>query len=304
LPIGNPWLLWYTVGMSDAPRKWTVLALIGWTKAYLARAGVDEPRLAAEVLLAHVLACDRMHLYARHDRPVGPDRLAAYRALIRRAAAGEPVAYLVGRKEFYSLSLKVTPGVLIPRPETELLVDAALEFVRAGGGVGRLWDVGTGSGCVAVAVATYAPDLEVLATDVSESALAVAAENVARHGLAGRVRLARADLLDLPDAGGPFDAIAANLPYIRDDQMSELPGVVQAEPDVALRAGPTGLEFIARLVADAPERLRPGGLLAMEIGLGQAEEVHDLLDRAGPYELVHFRKDAAGIERTVTARRK
>ncbi len=290
--------------MSDPPRKWTVLALIGWTKTYLARAGVDEPRLAAEVLLARVLGCDRMHLYTRHDRPVAPDRLDAYRRLIRRAAAGEPVAYLVGRKEFYSLSLKVTPDVLIPRPETELLVDAALEFVRANGGLGRLWDVGTGSGCVAVAAATYAPDLEVLATDISEPALAVAAENVARCGLAGRIRLARADLLDLPDAGEAFDVIAANPPYVRDDQMSELPGVVQAEPEVALRAGPTGLEFITRLAADAPQRLRPGGLLAMEIGLGQAEDVHHLLDRSGRYEAARFLKDAAGIERTVTARRK
>jgi len=286
--------------MTDAPRPWTVLRLLDWTRGYFARADVEEPRLSAEVLLACTLGCERVQLYTRSDHPVAADRLTVYRDFVRRAAAGEPVAYLTGRKEFYSLPLTVTPDVLVPRPETELLVDAALAFVKPAGG-GRMWDVCAGSGCVAVAAAKYAPGLTVLATDISPEALAVAAENVSRHGLDGRVRLAEADLLGLDDAGEPVDVITANPPYVRDDEMPGLPGTVLCEPDIALRAGPTGLECIRRLVADAPPRLRPGGMLAMEIGLGQAEGVHGLLSAGGRYRDVRFLKDPAGIERTVVA---
>ena len=290
--------------MGDPGGEWTVLRLIHWTRDYLARADVHEPRLAAEVLLADVLDCPRIQLYTQHDRVVAPELLARFRQSVRRAAAGEPIAYVRGLKEFYSLTFKVTPDVLIPRPETELLVDAALESVRAAEAP-RLWDACTGSGCVAVAAARYAASLTVLATDISPGALAVARENVRRHGLTARVGVEHADLLDLPaSAAGmaPFDVVTANPPYITDEQMGDLPGPVLREPDVALRAGPTGLECIRRIVRDAPERLRPGGTLAMEIGLGQADDVYDLLRAAGRYEHVRFLKDLAGIDRTVVAR--
>ncbi len=292
--------------MSGATREWTVLELIDWTKGYLARAGVREPRLSAEVLLARTIGCDRLQLYTRHGEPVPRERLAVYRDLVRRAADGEPIAYLTGEKEFYSLTLKVTPDVLIPRPETELLVDAAVEFARGWAEGVRLWDVCTGSGCVAVAAARCVPGLSVLATDISEPALAVAAENVARHGLAGRVRLAKADLLALPpDAADmhPLDVVTANPPYVRDVDMDGMLRTILHDPDVALRAGPTGLECIARIVADAPGRLRRGGLLAMEIGLGQADAVYDLLNEAGGYQDIRVLKDTAGIERTLLAHR-
>lgn len=290
--------------MSDAGDAWTVVRLIDWTRGYLARAGVAEPRLSAEILLAHVLGCQRVGLYARYDRVLEPDRLASYRELIRRAAEHEPIAYITGEKEFYSLRLKVTPDVLVPRPETELLVDAALGFARDAGGAARLWDACTGSGCVAIAAAHYAPAMTVLATDISDPALAVARDNVERHGLAGRVRVEAADLLDLP-AGlaelGPFDVITANPPYVSDAEAAGLPEAVRREPDLALRAGPTGLECIRRIVGGAPARLRPGGLLAFEIGLGQAEEVYRLLSQAGGYRDIGFRKDRAGIERAAVA---
>ncbi len=287
--------------MSDAPRQWTVLQLIDWTRGHFARADVEEPRLSAEVLLASALECRRMELYTRHDHVVEPDPLKVYRDFVRRASAGEPIAYLVGEKEFYSLPLTVGPGVLVPRPETELLVDAALEFVKSNGGSGRMWDVCTGSGCVAVAAAKYAAGLTVLATDISPEALAVAAENVARHDLTARVRLTEADLLSLEPAGEPVDLVTANPPYVRDDEMAGLPAAVRREPEAALRAGPTGLEVIERIVADAPGRLRAGGRLAMEIGHDQAEGVYDLLRGSGRYEDIRFLKDVAGIERTVVA---
>jgi len=286
---------------------WTVLRLIQWTKEYFSRTRVDEPRLSAEILLGHVLGVQRVGLYARFDQVVGEADRAAYRNLVQQAAAGKPIAYLTGSKEFYSLDFRVTPDVLIPRPETELLVDAVLDFARTVGGPVRLWDVCTGSGCVAVAAATYGPMLSALATDISEPALTVARDNVARHGLAGRVRVVRTDLLDLPDeaaAMAPFDAIAANPPYVADADMASLPAPVRHEPPAALRAGADGMAFIGRIVPAAADHLRPGGLLAMEIGYAQAEGVYDLLNAAGPYESVGFLKDAAGIERTAVARRR
>jgi len=292
--------------MSDAAGPWTVLRLIDWTKDYFARSGVEEPRLSAEMLLADVLTCPRINLYAQFARVVGPDGLARYRDYVRRAASGEPISYILGRREFYSLSIKVTRDTLIPRPETELLVDVALECARTRG-ARRLWDVCTGSGCVAVAAARYAPALEVLATDVSEAALAVAAANAASHGVAQRVRTLRADLLDLPAEAaqaGPFDVITANPPYVSEAEMAELPANVRAEPRIALCAGPTGLEMIERIVSAAPAHLAPGGTLAAEIGLGQADRVYALLRDDGRYEGVRFLRDPAGIDRTAVARRK
>ncbi len=292
--------------MGNPRRQWTILALIDWTRGYLARAGVEEARLSAEVLLARVLGCRRVQLYTQYGRAVAPEHLAAYRELVRRAGTGEPIAYLTGEKEFYSLALRVTPDVLIPRPETELLVDVALELARAASGPLRMWDCCTGSGCVAVAAAHYAAGLSVLATDVSAPAVEVARQNVQRHGLSDRVRLACADLLELPqEAAGmvPFDLIAANPPYVSDGQMAGLPQAVRREPALALRAGPTGLECIQRLVRDAPARLGGDGVLAFEIGMGQAEKTYELLSAAGCYQEIRFLKDAAGIERAAVARK-
>jgi len=290
--------------MSDVAEAWTVLRLINWTKGYLARSGVEDPRLSAEVLLADVLGCSRIDLYTQFDRVVGPEDLARYRQAVRRAAAGEPVSYIRGFQEFYSLTFKVTPDVLIPRPETELLVDVVLDLARRAGGAVRLWDACTGSGCVAVAAARYAPQLSVLATDISAPALAVAAENAVRCGVAGRVRFARANLLELPGpfaAMAPFDVITANPPYVSDGQMAGLPRPLRAEPELALRAGPTGLECIRPILIDAPRHLRAGGLLAVEIGLGQADAVYDIAREVGRYREVRFLKDLAGIERTMVA---
>ena len=301
--------------MNATTEKWTVLRLINWTKDYFARSGIDEPRLAAEVLLGHVLDCPRVALYTQFDQVVATEHLSAFRGLIRQAADGEPIAYLIGRKDFYSLAMKVTPNVLIPRPETELLVDAVLDYAHSRSdepldlAQGRpliLWDVCTGSGCVAVAAAKQWATLTVLATDISEAALAVARENVERNDLGERVRIEQADLLTWPQTPQPrppepFDIITSNPPYVTDAEMEQLPEPLKREPDSALRAGPDGLEFIARIIKDAPAHLKPNGLLAIEIGYKQAERVYDLLNEAGRYEDIRFSKDTAGIERVALA---
>lgn len=294
---------------------WTVLRLLNWTKDYFARAGLDSPRLAAEVLLAHVLECKRIDLYARFDHEPEEARKAAFRDLVRRAAAGEPVAYLVGVKEFYSLSMVVSSDVMIPRPETEILVSEALDHLKrpesiSRGRPRRLWDVCTGSGCVAVATAVNCPQVEVLATDASAEALAVARKNVERHGLAGRVRCERADLLTAPEgceAWADVDVITANPPYVAAED--EIGPEVRAEPPAAVFAGEDGLDVLRPLIAQAPDRLAPGGSLILEFGRGQADAVRDLIvqarrNGAPAFEEPRILRDHQGIERSAAAMRR
>ncbi len=292
--------------MADAAREtWTVLKLLNWTKEYLARAKVEEVRVAAEVLLAHALGCRRIDLYARFDYEPAPEQLAGFRGLVKRAADLEPVAYLVGHKEFYSLDFRVTPDVLVPRPETESLVTEAIGHLERLGRAGRVWDVCTGSGCVAVAIASQRPDAAVLATDVSAPAVEVAAANADAHGLAERVRCRVADLLTLPDDCAdlaPFDVITANPPYVADGD--PIGPTVDREPHVALYAGATGLDVIRPLIAGAGVHLAPGGAFIMEFGLGQADAVRDLIVATDPFTEPRILRDPQNIERTVVAERK
>lgn len=288
-----------------ANEAWTVLKLLGWMKEHFAARKVDSPRLSAEVLLAHVLGCQRIELYARHDKePTEPQR-ATLRELVKRAADHVPVAYLVGKKEFYSLSFKVTPDVLIPRPETEGLVAEALAHLERLGRPGRVWDVCTGSGCVAVAIASQALDATVLATDISEPALAVAAENAQANDVGDRVRLARADLLALPPEGAdlaPFDVVTANPPYVgTNDVVGES---IKHEPHGALYAGKDGLDVIRRLIPMAPAVLADGGALILEFGLGQADAVRDLIVATGAFTEPQIRRDQAHIERIALTMKK
>ena len=284
--------------------SWTILKLLEWTQDYFQQASVDAPRLSAEVLLSHVLECPRIELYARFDHVPDDDRRAAYRELVRRASQHEPVAYLVGEKEFFSLALHVGPGVLIPRPESELLVTEAVEFLRAQGGTGNVWDVCTGSGCIAVAIAKQLPDVTVLATDISAEAVAVAAQNAARHGVDDRIRAREADLLNRPgDCAEPavFDVITANPPYVGDDE--PVAECVKREPDVALYAGPDGLNAIRPMIAGAPAHLRPGGLLVLEFGCGQADAVRDLIIDQDAFDEPRILLDHQELERVaVTVR--
>jgi len=288
--------------MAQQDLPWTVLRLINWTKEYFVRVGVQDPRLAAEVLLAHVLDCSRIQLYARFEVQPTAEQLAAYRALVARARAHEPVAYLVGSKEFYSLSFKVTPDVLVPRPETESLVSEAVEHLRALGRPGRMWDACTGSGCVAVAAAKHVPEVQVLATDVSKPAVDIARENAEAHGLGDRVRCRVADLLSLPPdcpEWSQCDFLSANPPYVADgDDVAE---EVKHEPSIALYGGADGLHFVRRMVAAAPAVLAPGGRFAMEFGMEQADAVRDLVDDTDAFDEPVILLDHQGLERTIVA---
>ncbi|MCB9488175.1 MAG: peptide chain release factor N(5)-glutamine methyltransferase [Deltaproteobacteria bacterium] len=281
-------------------RRWTVLELLKTTADYLGEKGSASARLDAELLLTHTLATDRVKLYCAFDQPVDDGELAAFRELVRRRAKGEPVAYLLGTKEFYGLDFRVTPDVLIPRPETEHLVDRALECLPTGEAA-RVLDVGVGSGAVAVAMAKTRPELTLTATDISPEAVAVARENAATHGVDGRVEFVVGDLF--AGATGPFDAVVSNPPYVDPATRDSLAADVRDfEPAGALFADENGLAVIRRLVAQAPDVLRRGGALLLETGYDQTESVAAMMKEDGRYgDTVVFR-DYAGRPRIVQSR--
>jgi release factor glutamine methyltransferase len=249
-----------------------------------------------DVLARHVLGWDRARLLARRQDVAPEGFAAALDALVERRATRVPVAYLTGSREFYGLAFEVTPDVLIPRPETELLVNAGLDAVD-GQDSPRFADVGTGSGCIAVAIAATRPSAVVVAVDRSRAALAVARRNAARHGVATRVRLVAGDLLTGLAPTGALDAIVSNPPYVPDASPDVMPDVAGHEPGLALYAGPDGLDAVRRLVRQAAPRLRAGGRLLMEIGVGQADAVAALAADAGGWTEARFRADLQGIPR-------
>jgi release factor glutamine methyltransferase len=281
---------------------WTVARLLAWTTQDFKALGLHSPRLDAELLLSHALGCDRVRLYMDMPRPLEQSELDAVRALVIRRRKREPVAYIVGRKEFYRHELEVTPDVLVPRPETELLVDRARELLPAEAS-GAL-DLCTGSGAVAIALALERPELRVDATDVSEAALAVAARNVERHALQARVALHHGDLFEPLPAGARYPVITANPPYVAEADWPGLaPELRLHEPAVALLAGAEGLDVLRRICEDAPDFLEPGGALLLEVGQGQARAVGELLAQQGSFEPAVSHKDLAGIARIVEAKR-
>ncbi len=291
--------------MSTNPEApWTIARLIAWTRQYFERAGLDAPRLCAEILLAHALGCERIELYTRHETVPPADVLARYRELVRQAAQGRPIAYLTGTKEFFSLSFKVTEAVLIPRPETEVLVERVIHLARhSDQAIARICDVGTGSGCIAIALAHNLPELVICASDISPAALAVARENAERLAVGGRIEFREGDLLEPWRDQPPFDLIASNPPYISEAELPGLPANVRDhEPRAALLAGPDGLAVHRRLIAQAPDYLRPGGHLLLEVAFDQAPAVVRLLDESGWRDIVTYR-DTLQHERVVHARR-
>lgn len=289
--------------------SWTVLRILEWTRGFLEGKGSLTPRLDAELLLGHVLGLERIALYTSYDRPLNDTERAAYRGLVRRRGEGEPTQYILGEQEFWSISIQVEPGVLIPRPETELLVEEILQAARemAADGEGlRVADVGTGSGCVAIALAKELTGARVVATDIEPVPLRVARANVERTGVSDRVEVIVADGLDgVSLADGPFQLIASNPPYIPDGEFEGLMRPVRDyEPRTALTAGPDGLDVIRPLIASAarPEVLAPGGTLALEISDDkQALMVKDMLMAAG-FSEIRIREDYSGVSRVVVAR--
>ncbi|HZL89065.1 MAG TPA: HemK/PrmC family methyltransferase [Pirellulaceae bacterium] len=334
---------------------WTVGRLLTWTTEFLGGRGSDSPRLDAEVLLAHARGCERIALYTAFGEEVSEEVRARFRELVKKRAEGIPVAYLVGRKEFFSLSFKVTPDVLIPRPETEHVVMAALDVLGVSGpkskvqspkseGLGlrvqgsgaeesgvrsqeseeipnsksqvpnlqsqirnlkSIADVGTGSGCIAIAIAKHASQARLIATDTSAAALAVARENAAAHQVADRIEFREGDLLSMLPAQRQFDLVVSNPPYVGTSEQGTLaPQVRQHEPHTALFGGERGTETIARLIPQAAERLKPGGWLILEVSPLVADAVAKLIADRGSFEPATISKDLAGLVRVVKARRK
>lgn len=284
-----------------AEQTWTIRKVLGWTAQYFERSEVDSPRLTAEVLLAHALGCDRVRLYVDLDRPLSKPELTGYRALIERRAAGEPTQYLTGRKDFYNRPFRVDARVLIPRPETELLVEAVLRAVPADTPA-RILDLCTGSGCIAVTVAAERPLSSVWAVDLSPGACALARENAEAHGVASRVTVLEGDLFAPLPAGARFDVVVSNPPYVKSGEIDGLSREVRREPRLALDGGPDGLSVLRRISISAGEWLEPGGLLALELGETGGAAVLELLCAAG-YVEARVEKDLARHDRLAFGRR-
>ncbi len=291
-------------GEQSVPETWSVRSLIAWAQKYLREHGVEAPRLSAELMLATVLGLDRVQLYLRMDQPLTAGELAGFKALLLRRRAHEPVAYLTGQREFFGLALAVGPGVLIPRPETEHLVEEGLR--RLGGlWAPRVLDLCTGSGAVAIAFLAERPRATAVGVDNSREALEFARRNAITHGVEGRSDWLAGDLYaPVAAAGGFFDLITANPPYVTEAEWEALePQVRDYEPRPALVAGPGGLEVTAQIIAGAGAHLRAGAWLCLELGQGQAREAARLAARAGCFDLVETAPDLAGVERVLCCRR-
>ena len=272
---------------------WTVARLLTWATDWLGSKGSLSPRLDAELLLGEALQAQRLDLYLNFDKPADSDELARFKKLIARRARGEPVAYILGRKGFHAIELAVGPGVLVPRPETEYLVDAVLERVGPDGPWGPVLDLGTGSGAIALALAFAWRDLpeppEMIASDVSPAALDYARRNAAQLELAGRVTFVEAEGPEALIERGPFAVVVSNPPYVRADALASLQrDVVDFEPHRALVSGADGLDLLRRIARSVPALLRPGGIFACELGSpGQGQEVASLLRDGGLLDAVH-----------------
>lgn len=280
--------------MADG-QVWTIGAILKWSEQYFGSHGADTPRLDAEVLLSYLLGQKRIFLYVHFDQPLTAEELARYREMVKRRAAGEPVAYICGEKEFMGLTFKVTPAVLVPQPDTETLVEAAIERLKGKEGA-RIADVCTGSGAIALALAHYLPESSVTATDISSDALEIAKQNAEALGLSERVQFFEGDLL-APLSGETFDAIVSNPPYIPSAEIAGLPREVRAEPIIALDGGADGLDFYRRLVGESAVLLKDGGFLAVECGDTQAGTIAEMAaDAFGRTEIV---RDLADKERVL-----
>lgn len=274
----------------------TVQEVLRRSAGWLRDKGLESPRLEAELLLAHVLGGERLDLYTQGDRPLVAPELDAYRTLLRRRAAGEPSAYLTGAREFYGLAFEVGPAVLVPRPETELLVDRARELAPR-----RILEIGTGSACIAVTCARRLEDAALVATDVSAAALEIARRNAERHGVADRIRFLEGDLFAPLDPAGRFDLIVSNPPYVAEDLRGQARDgdALRHEPRGALFAGADGLAVLDPLVAGAPARLAEGGTLLVEIGEDQEDAVLERARRV--FARAEVRRDLAGHPRILEA---
>jgi release factor glutamine methyltransferase len=286
---------------------WTIQKLLNWVTEHLKDKGVDSPRLSAELLLSHVLGLKRIELYTQFDKPVVKQQLDKLHDLVKRAGQHEPIAYLTGKTEFYSLQLDITRDCMIPRPETELLVEKAIEFLRSRTGKQLICDLCTGSGCIAVAIAKNFQDAHIFATDISGAALNVAAKNIEKYQLKDRSTLLCGDLFEpiVPQIDvNKFDLIVCNPPYISAPEFEKLDkNVKDYEPSVALYAGQDGLDVHRRIAERAGQFLNPDAALMLEIGYAQGEAVRNLLDKSGIFAEIKIEKDFHNNDRIAIAKK-
>ncbi len=310
-------------------QNWTIQKLLNWTTEHFTNKGLDSPRLSAELLLSHVLAIKRIELYTQFDKPVTSQQLGKLHNLVKRAGQHEPIAYLTGKTEFYSLELDISPDCMIPRPETELLAERAIEFLRTrpvrnstmgntlqkgrisnGARTGKQFvcDLCTGSGCIAIAIARNFKDVRIIATDICDAALSVAAKNVEKYQLDDRIKLLCGDLFDplIPQLDvDKFDLIVCNPPYVSTDEFEKLEkNVKEYEPKSALFAGEDGLGIYRRIVDKIDSFLKPGAALMLEIGYAQGQAVRGLLEQAGCFGEIKIEKDYHDNDRIAIAIKK
>ena len=297
-------------------KEWTIQKLLNWITQYLTDKKIDTPRLNAEMLLSSTLEMQRIELYTNFDKPVAPPQLNKLHKLVKRAGENEPSAYIIGKTEFYSLEINVNKNCLIPRPETELLTERAIEFLREKSETKNenenenkyVCDLCTGSGCVAIAIAKNQPNIKIIATDISDAALTVAAENIEKYKLADKIALLCGDLFEplIPQLDeAKFDLIVCNPPYVSDEEFEKLDkNVKDYEPKAALLAGKDGLDIYKRIAGEVNNFLKPGAALIMEIGCEQAQAVRKLLEKTGVFGEITIEKDFQNHDRIVTAKHK
>lgn len=289
---------------ANTPEVWTVKKVLDWTIGHLKQHGSESARLDAEILLAHSRSCRRIQLYTEYDAPLSPEERATMRDLVRRRAAHEPVAYLVGFREFFGVEFEVEPGVLIPRPDTETLVMTALEVAKDIPSP-KILDVCTGTACVPVAIAENCANAVLTAIELGDQAHQVARRNIDKHGLADRITLLQGDLFGPLASDASFDIITANPPYVTNEEMNTLPPDIRLhEPELALRGGADGLDIVRRLILEAAARLTDAGSLLLEIGSQQGDDVCRLFATTNQYEPAQVAKDLGGCTRVVWAKKK
>jgi len=286
---------------------WTIQKLLNWVTGYLTEKGIDSPRLSAELLLSHVLGLKRIELYTQHDKIVAGQDLDMLRDMVKRAGQNEPIAYLVGKTEFYSMEINVTPDCMIPRPETELLVQRAIEFLRTRDGVQFICDLCTGSGCIAAVIAKNFPNAHIIATDICDAALAVAASNVQKYQLQDKITLLSGDLFDpiIPQLDvSKFDLIVCNPPYVSSAEYEKLDrNIKDYEPRLALFAGDDGLDIYRRIIEKVDSFLKPDAALILEIGYAQGPAIKELLEQIKVFAEIIIEKDYHNNDRIVTAKK-
>jgi release factor glutamine methyltransferase len=286
--------------------NWTISSLLDWTTLYFTKHKIENPHLEAEILLAHALNIKRIDLYVQHERVLNEEELAAFKKLIIRRIKNEPIAHIIGYKPFISLDFIVSSDVLIPRPETEHVVEVVIDIIKAGQNKSiKILDIGTGSGAIAVSLAYYTKNSFVTATDVSPKALQLAKQNAAKHGVSDRIKLLQGNLFEPLNGSDVFDIIVSNPPYIPTGEIPSLQNEIKNfEPIKALDGGADGLDYYRKIMSKIDPFLKPEGYIVLEVGMAQAEEVSGIIRSKQIFAEPKIYEDYAGIKRVVEARRK